>query len=635
MFVRCSLPSRVSAALVLGLLSLLLAASSPAHAQGTWQPWWSPCDSHGNLIGNGTAVQALQGTATGSASGTPAFSAYLRYEFSPNAQTMPWLYPPKQGTTAPAPDTLNATANNDTVYYDDPGYVLIQSQVSADVAVTKQCYFLWNPIYTNASGSHSVPPAGVTPPPAPPMPVLLTSHVRAAYNNVYSSNAPFPRTGLTSSATTVLSTFGDSATVTSVDPSGTSFLSQLTQAVDKGRLMQIAPDGRGVVTVAIAGTLHAQAVNPVSYATFYGIYGGEPDYDAPWYPATAQATSTLTATAQQDTRAVTISASVDPTHTKTPLLDASGNQTIDANGDPNYTAAPNVADPNGTMHGDTIYSYHSYIGTSQNGDLPQDSPEWNWIYFTPHFVGGWHWKAGTNHNQDSITVPNVVNPDTWSWSPNESEDTWDYGKCSMSWATNYSETNGIPTGQDAPTVYNGSGVVYAATDNTDGASITAKYIMTVHDPIEKNYPDHATYRNKENFKKYPDAQWVSSGSDPGKTYDLDVHTDTSQSIDITITPGGKIEKLIASALGVTVDVSASFDISVGQGTVIKDVPPGYGTYCMSYEVVDYHIGKVDQWGTGGYQGTAPYNLRIHENPAIGIQPAPLAPMSGAPPTPPG
>jgi hypothetical protein len=158
--------------------------------------------------------------------------------------------------------------------------------------------------------------------------------------------------------------------------------------------------------------------------------------------------------------------------------------------------------------------------------------------------------------------------------------------------------------------------------------------MLVHDPYEANYPDHATYRNKENFKKYPNAQWVSSGNDPGKTYDLDVHTDTSQSIDVTISPTGGIEKWLASALGVGIDVSASCDVSVGQGSLVKDVPPGFGTYCMSYEVVDYHVGKVDQWGAGGYEGTSQYNLRVHENPSVGIQPAPLVRMVGAPPIPP-
>ena len=260
-----------------------------------------------------------------------------------------------------------------------------------------------------------------------------------------------------------------------------------------------------------------------------------------------------------------------------------------------------------------------------------DVPAINWLSFTPTYAGNWHYKAGTTHDGTSIVVPNVVAPDTWKWSPNESDDTWDLGICSMPWATNFSEHDKVPSGQDAPTTYN---VGYTATDNTDGATASANYSMTVHDPYEANFPDHATYRNKENFKKYPDAQWVSSGDDPGKTYDLEVHTETSKSIDITISPGGILEKWIASTMAITIDVSASYDVSVGQGTTVKDVPPGWGTYCMSYECVDYHKGKLDQWGTRGYQGTLPYNLRVHENPAVGIQPAPLVQMSGAPPTPP-
>ena len=83
------------------------------------------------------------------------------------------------------------------------------------------------------------------------------------------------------------------------------------------------------------------------------------------------------------------------------------------------------------MYGDTLYSYHSYTDNSVNGgDLVTDAPLLNWIYFTPNYTGNWHYKQGITHDGNSIVVPNVVAPD-WSWSPNESEDSWDYGKCSI------------------------------------------------------------------------------------------------------------------------------------------------------------------------------------------------------------
>lgn len=339
---------------------------------------------------------------------------------------------------------------------------------------------------------------------------------------------------------------------------------------------------------------------------------------------------------QLDNRAVTIISAA--TNKKVPDLDANDNQTTDANGDLDYKAVPNTPDSDGTMNGDTIYTYHSLkttvVGDTGGGGTLSllDSPVQNWIEFTSAYTGNWHYKQGITHSGDSVIVPDVVSPDTWSWSPSESEDTWDYAKCLMPWAINYSVADGVPTGKDAPTKYP---ISYSATDNTDNVMATANYNMMVHDPSEKNYPDHATYRNKENFRKYPNAQWVSSGNDPTKSYDLEVHTDTSESIDITISPGGKLEKWMSSVLGFTLDISASYDVGVGQGETVKDVELGYGTYCMSYEMVDYHVGKVDSWGVTGYEGTSPYNIRVHENPAVGIQAAPLVRTSGSPPTPPG
>jgi len=504
---------------------------------------------------------------------------------------------------------LNCGYNGEGSYSIDaahggPSSGSVNGTVTADLSGTLLCYFH---MYWSGPG------------PQPASADFLVSTQLYAQAGVLECESADAIGGLSATATVTVDAFKETASASVV--AGVS--SGGVPTVNGFHLVRAAVEpNTGIAEVYVMGTTHWVLSNMVPYATAGKaiIAGG----------------SLVRAGAIPDSRDLTISATVDATNKKVPLLDANGNQTSDANGDPNYTSAPNTRDSNGTMYGDTIYSYHNYVSqVSPPGTYtppPVDTGTLNWIYFKPNYIGNWHWVQALDQYGNLVTAPDIFQPSTWQWSPSETQDSWDYAQCSMPWAAKYTETDSAPTGQDAPTTYP---VSYSATDNTDQAQAGANYVMTVHDPYEANYSDHATYRNKENFKKYPNAKWASSGNDPGKLYDLDVHTETSESIDISLSPAGGLEKWVASALPITLDVSASYEISVGEGTTVKDVPPGYGTYPMSYEVVDYHRGKVDQWGSGGYQGTSPYNLRVHEDPAVGIQPAPLVRMSGAPNQPPG
>ncbi|MGI4789981.1 MAG: hypothetical protein ACRYFS_14165, partial [Janthinobacterium lividum] len=347
-------------------------------------------------------------------------------------------------------------------------------------------------------------------------------------------------------------------------------------------------------------------------------------------PTDAYSSTYIFGSIQQDNREITLSASIDATSKKSLLLDASGNQTSDANGDLNYTGTPNVRGSDGAMHGDTLYTYHNFVSQSPAPGSsiippPIDTGEPNWVYFTPTFVGGWHWKAGTTQNGDSITVPDVVAPDTWIWSPNESEDTWDYGKCSMPWAAKYTQLDGNASGQDTPTSYN---VSYTATDNTDQANAVASYMMTVHDPLEKNYPDH-TQRIINNIRPVPNVVYARAGYD-GQPLTVNVAVGDAWTVTGTLNVPVALASWVASAIGVNIQVSHQASFSAGVTSTVSSpytyngvsytVHQGDETYMEKFDEHVSHYGKADTWGANGYSGTQAYSFLVPDNPAGGYQP---------------
>ncbi len=323
----------------------------------------------------------------------------------------------------------------------------------------------------------------------------------------------------------------------------------------------------------------------------------DPDY-TPSYWSWSPNSIEYTFNVVQDTRAVTISASVDVTNMKTTLLITPDAVSVDVNGDENYLPTPNQRGLDGTMYGDTIYSYN----THQDGSL-YNPPNTNWITFQPNFKGNWHWKAAQDHLGDTVLAPNVVNPNTWSWSPNESQDNWDYGLGSMPMATNYALINGYPKGQDAPTTYP---VVYTATDNSDSATASARYVMTLHDPYEKNFPDHTQDMTDDANEKQLGTYGPQAPFD-GSTISASVTTENPWSVKVKAS--GEIPlPWIGGALGVDVEKSVTDDDKIGASCSDNHTHAGDYSYVEAVDHYIYHHGKVDTWGVNGYKGTQPYEV---------------------------
>ncbi len=302
------------------------------------------------------------------------------------------------------------------------------------------------------------------------------------------------------------------------------------------------------------------------------------------------------------------------TNKKVPALDANNNQTVDANGDPNF-----VPGPNAPGQGDTIYSYYDTEtpppGTGLAGDPPPStsSPIVNQLTFTPQFTGNWHWKTVPG---GSSTVPDVVSPDTWKWSLPESNDTWAQGIWDMPYAQNFGYLNGQPTGSDAPTSYT---LTYSATDNYDGAQASAGFQMTRHDPIEKNYTDHHPHI-PINFRPAPDAAYAYAAY-PGQT--LTVGCTNGDSWTVTGSVSGPIAQYVLGTLGLSGSLSRQYSFSSTVTSAVADPPiqimTGDETYLEEFDQVVRHYGKVDTWGVSGYEGTSSYDFTVPDDPSGGYR----------------
>ena len=128
-------------------------------------------------------------------------------------------------------------------------------------------------------------------------------------------------------------------------------------------------------------------------------------------------------------------------------------------------------DPDGTVHGDTTFSYFARGG----GPRPVTRMSLNVQKFYPSFGGAWPF----NPNYVSGGADPVYKI-SWLWSPQFFDDTWasqanniDFG--TLYFVSNSQEWHGT---QDAVKT---SVVTYTAKDLTDGAVATGNYVLRIHD----------------------------------------------------------------------------------------------------------------------------------------------------------
>ena len=144
-----------------------------------------------------------------------------------------------------------------------------------------------------------------------------------------------------------------------------------------------------------------------------------------------------------------------------------------------------TVDPDGTVHGDTTYSYtdkeHHEYDPDRGRRLPAFTIEdmENWQYFHPQFSGYWS-PAQSGGGLDGFH-PLCPYDISWIWNPAESDDTWNTGQWEMPYGSvNMEDADWVGT----PTGASTHAMTYSVTDNGDGAKATAAYILTRHDKYD-------------------------------------------------------------------------------------------------------------------------------------------------------
>jgi hypothetical protein len=262
-------------------------------------------------------------------------------------------------------------------------------------------------------------------------------------------------------------------------------------------------------------------------------------------------------------------------------------------------ATGETTDLDSTVHGDTIYSTTNYNWQyNEYNQIIADPGTWtpNWQVYEPNYIGNWGWVFGQDHWGHSEDVPNAG----FTWSPNESQDTWDWGTVEAP-AGNITYQNGTPKG--SPTGPSMQTVSYTAISNVDGAQATANYDITYHDPFEivsdtktNAVASGPLYGSDPNASDNTlDIVW---GYAAAGTFTISKGSSSSQGLEI----GGALSPSWLELLGVECNVAATSE--VGQDTSQSStfqftIPAGDYTYPMFTATYVRNTVLYRQWGSAG------------------------------------
>jgi hypothetical protein len=219
-----------------------------------------------------------------------------------------------------------------------------------------------------------------------------------------------------------------------------------------------------------------------------------------------------------------------------------------------------------------------------------------WQVYLPTYFGKWGWITGQDHFGHTEDVPNAG----FSWSPSESEDTWDWGTVEAP-VGNISYLDGEPVGSaDPPT---STTVSYTATSNVDQAVATANYDITYHDQFEE-VSDTVTTAT---------ATGPLFGSDPTNGGDgLDIVIGPAIAGMQAVTQGtsssqgqgleGGLSAEWLGIFGIDFDATKTFNVetvSSATSTLPFDVAQGSYTYPEFVDAYNRHTVLYRQWGASG------------------------------------
>ncbi len=204
-------------------------------------------------------------------------------------------------------------------------------------------------------------------------------------------------------------------------------------------------------------------------------------------------------------------------------------------------AVSEMSDPDGTTHGDTIYSIHNI-----NTDEGTDTGLRNWVGFDSVLSGSWGVRS------------------SWSWSPDSDSSNAVYNSVIMPFSS-LSFVNGVATGQrNGPTEYD---MGYTCTDSNDGASASAKYVLTVHDEWENlQASGYAPTTNSSVHTSTVGVQGPSSGAS--------WNVSLSDTVSFSGSLSGGFSTEDAASFGLSYGGSYSYTVGASLGVNSPQIPAG-------------------------------------------------------------
>ena len=144
-------------------------------------------------------------------------------------------------------------------------------------------------------------------------------------------------------------------------------------------------------------------------------------------------------------------------------------------------------DSNGDTHGDTTYSYYSYLWhMGQKEYTAQLNTQIIYPTYGQSF-DAWGLMPGYVYGSTTLTqVPDV----TFTWSPSNSVDTWDHAEQQVPygamefWSNPFTQDTSRGIGDLGPTGTKTMTITYHVTSNTDGAQDDVHYYLTMHDQFD-------------------------------------------------------------------------------------------------------------------------------------------------------
>lgn len=269
-----------------------------------------------------------------------------------------------------------------------------------------------------------------------------------------------------------------------------------------------------------------------------------------------------------------------------------------------------------TTFGDTIYS-----STKEDDSLLVTRYVHidNWQLFNSNLTGGWPAVQGTvgyswTPAGTSLLLPPADNYKTSSqFMPRDQMDL---------------NLDGTYTGKpSAATPYN---LTYSVTDPTpnNGATATANYVLTVHEPFEKIHENPEIEKNV-NFRVDPNYSALLGGNNGAQGTFYIEHSDTWT---VGVSISGDPAKFIAAldGLDLGLELSGQYSTSTNNGAgLIFNTQPHYSYVCFQFDRIDEWAGTANHWQANGSVSTGPYAIDLPDLAPNGfIESAPIP--SGTP-----